>query len=262
MKKRLQGFFAGVVATLMLTGIFAVAKDLYKKIDVIYNDIKIEIDGEKFIPKDVNGNIVEPFIYNGTTFLPVRALATAFGKDVAWDDETYTVSLNSKEEAQQDSKGDDNNIFITDEQLIGIWHCSVNHILKELGVAQEVIEHYNVKMIYEYTNDGKYRIYMPEDEINKLVEASFEYALLAYDMSLEQYQLATGVSADETKRQMREEIDISDFCEEGEYKVTDGMLYMTVKGNSPTIQKYSISEDGVLTLYIDGVGVSLIKENK
>ncbi len=262
MKKRLQGFFAGVAATIMLTSVFAVAKDLYKKIDVIYNDIKIEIDGERFIPKDVNGNVVEPFIHNGTTFLPVRALATAFGKEVLWDDETYTVSLNSKTENQLDSENNESNIFVSDEQLHGVWYCSVDHILQDLGVPEEAIEHYNIKMIYEYNSDGKYRIYMPETELNKLVEASFEYALLAYDMNLEEYQLVTGVSAEETKRQIRDEIDISDFSEEGEYKIAYGVLYMTVKGNSPTVQKYSISDDGVLTLYIDGVEVALTKESK
>ena len=61
--KRLQGFIAGILATLMLTGVFAVAKNMYEKIDVLYNDVKIEIDGEEFIAKDVNGNVVEPFIY-------------------------------------------------------------------------------------------------------------------------------------------------------------------------------------------------------
>ena len=58
MKKRLQGFAAGVIATLMLTGVFAVAKNMHEKIDVLYNDIKIEIDGESFIATNANGDIV------------------------------------------------------------------------------------------------------------------------------------------------------------------------------------------------------------
>lgn len=259
MKKRLQGFFAGVIATMMITGIFAVAKDLYKKIDVIYNDIKIEIDGERFIPEDANGNIVEPFIYNGTTYLPVRAIATFFGMDVSWNDDSYTVSLNTKKESQQDFE---NQEPITDEQLLGVWYCSVDHILKELGVPKEMMERYDIKMIYEYAPDGTYSIYMPQDELEKLVEASFEYSLLAYNMKAEDYQLATGISVEETKRQIREQIDISSFSEKGEYRVEDGVLYMTVKGNSTEMVEYRISDKGALTLYFSGIEVVLTKENK
>ena len=95
MKKRLQGFVAGALSMLIMTGAFAFAKQAYEAISVIYNDIKIEIDGERFIAQDANGAIVEPFIYNGTTYLPVRAIAEAFDKKVAWDEQTYTVSLKS-----------------------------------------------------------------------------------------------------------------------------------------------------------------------
>ena len=117
-------------------------------------------------------------------------------------------------------------------------------------------------MVYEYKADGTYSIYMTEEELDKLAEASFEYALLANNMNLEEYQLITGLSAEETKRQIREQIDISDFSENGEYRIVDGVLYMTVKGNSPEVPEYSISDDGVVTLYFDGVGVALTKINK
>lgn len=35
--------------------------------------------------------MVEPFTVNGTTYLPVRAIGEALGKDVKWDGETKTV---------------------------------------------------------------------------------------------------------------------------------------------------------------------------
>lgn len=47
-------------------------------------------------PKDVTGTIVEPFIYQGTTYLPVRAVGEAIGKKVTWDGETKTVYLGEK----------------------------------------------------------------------------------------------------------------------------------------------------------------------
>lgn len=62
-------------------------------IDVDYLDIKLVVNGKEVTPKDVNGNVVEPFAYNGTTYLPVRAVGEALGKSVRWEGETKTVHL-------------------------------------------------------------------------------------------------------------------------------------------------------------------------
>ena len=45
--------------------------------ELSYSDIKITLDGEELIPSDANGNYVEPFIIDGTTYLPVRGIASA-----------------------------------------------------------------------------------------------------------------------------------------------------------------------------------------
>lgn len=60
-----------------------------------YNDIKITLDGQEITPIDANGNSVEPFIIDGTTYLPVRGIASALGLDVSWDQTTKTVQLNT-----------------------------------------------------------------------------------------------------------------------------------------------------------------------
>ena len=96
MKKRLQGIVAGMLIGALLLGGATFAKQVSEKVDIFYNNIKIFIDGTELIPKDANGNAVEPFIMNGTTYLPVRAVANAFGKDVDWDGETQTVYLGAK----------------------------------------------------------------------------------------------------------------------------------------------------------------------
>lgn len=61
-----------------------------------YNDIKITLDGKEIIPKDANGNYVEPFIIDGTTYLPVRGISSALGLGVGWDQNTHTVQLTSQ----------------------------------------------------------------------------------------------------------------------------------------------------------------------
>jgi branched-chain amino acid transport system substrate-binding protein len=69
------------------------ADPIKKHIEVTYNNIQLFIDGTKITPKDVNGKIVEPFIHNGTTYLPVRAVGEALGKTVDWDGATQTVYI-------------------------------------------------------------------------------------------------------------------------------------------------------------------------
>lgn len=84
------------IAAILATGTIAFGAAGSKDVQVIYNNIKLVIDGAPYTPKDSDGVVVEPFILNGTTYLPVRAVADAFGKDVAWDSQTATVSIGAK----------------------------------------------------------------------------------------------------------------------------------------------------------------------
>lgn len=110
MQKRLQGIVIGFILAIFLTGTVAYAATGTKTLQASYNSIKIVIDGELITPKDAAGKVVEPFIADGTTYLPVRALATAFGKNVIWEQETNTVYIYSTvqddypEDAESSSK--------------------------------------------------------------------------------------------------------------------------------------------------------------
>ena len=46
---------------------------------------------------DVNGNPVSGFVYDGTTYVPARAISEANGKDVTWDQQTGTVYITDHE---------------------------------------------------------------------------------------------------------------------------------------------------------------------
>lgn len=74
-----------------------------KTAELFYRDIKITLNGQSVTPKDANGNAVEPFIIDGTTYLPVRGVAGALGLDVEWDGNTNTVILKEKGYAESSS---------------------------------------------------------------------------------------------------------------------------------------------------------------
>ena len=104
MKRTVIGFIIGAILTVFAAGIMAYGKTAAEKIGVLYNDIKIVIDGEEYTPADAGGNTVEPFIHDGTTYLPVRAVANAFEKEVMWDDDTHTVVITTPETAEQSTE--------------------------------------------------------------------------------------------------------------------------------------------------------------
>ena len=93
MKKTLKGYLLGFLsATLLLSGVVYAASNT-KTIEVIYDNIKVYKDNVLCETKDANGNVVEPFIYNGTTYMPVRGTANLAGMDVTWDGATKSVYL-------------------------------------------------------------------------------------------------------------------------------------------------------------------------
>ena len=94
-RERIKGIVIGVVMMILFSFILnpSLAKSIQESISVTYSDIKIVIDGIKIDPKDADGRTVEPFIYNGTTYLPVRAISESLGKQVGWDQDTKTVYI-------------------------------------------------------------------------------------------------------------------------------------------------------------------------
>lgn len=69
------------------------------------NDIIIRIDGAVQTFADANGAVVYPVSYNGTTYLPIRAVGKIMGKEVAWDAATKTVTLGAKAVVQPVTTG-------------------------------------------------------------------------------------------------------------------------------------------------------------
>ena len=79
------------LAGLLATTAVAASTVTTKMIEANYMGIKIVVDGVAVTPKDANGKVVEPFASEGTTYLPVRAIGEALGKEVTWDGATSTV---------------------------------------------------------------------------------------------------------------------------------------------------------------------------
>lgn len=96
MKRQWRGFVSGMLVALMVVGVMTTAFAAYQKQATLnYSGIQITLDGETVNPTDANGKTVEPFAIDGTTYLPVRAIANALNMGVEWDGATQTVKLTS-----------------------------------------------------------------------------------------------------------------------------------------------------------------------
>lgn len=94
LKHHAKGFAAGLlVAALVIPGASALANAVTRQITVTSGHVSIVVDGQQVQPLDAQGNLVEPFIYEGTTFVPVRAIAAIAGLTPSWDSATSTVYL-------------------------------------------------------------------------------------------------------------------------------------------------------------------------
>lgn len=90
MKKRIPAVI--LMFALFLSTSFA-ANIYSKSINVEYG-IKVLIDNEYANMTDVNGNSVEPFVYEGTTYVPIRAVAENLGADISYNSELNWAQIN------------------------------------------------------------------------------------------------------------------------------------------------------------------------
>ena len=59
------------------------------------SDFTIIVDGAARTFRDANGNVVYPLLYQGSTYLPIRAIGQLMGKTVGWNGSTNTITLSS-----------------------------------------------------------------------------------------------------------------------------------------------------------------------
>lgn len=94
MKNKLFRGIAIALAMVMCMAVGAFAATNLQEIKAYLNyDLAIRYDGELQTMYDANGKQVYPISYNGTTYLPIRAVGNMMGVDVLWDGDNYQVLL-------------------------------------------------------------------------------------------------------------------------------------------------------------------------
>jgi len=88
MKRRnVSNLFIGILIGCIISTSFTVyASDSFQTIQVAFNKVNLSVNGQKVVADNI--------LYNGTTYVPIRAVANAFGKNVGWNADTNTASIN------------------------------------------------------------------------------------------------------------------------------------------------------------------------
>ena len=97
--KNIRSFILGViVAALVFTLAIPVlaGSPTWDQIRVAFGGVDIYKDGKLQHPTDANGNPVEVINYEGTNYLPVRAVSKMFNTTINWDGSTRTVFIGEK----------------------------------------------------------------------------------------------------------------------------------------------------------------------
>lgn len=222
MRNQKKGILFGfVLALVLMCGVNALfspgaAANADKNAKLSYRDIKICIDGQVITPKDANGKVVEPFIYDGTTYLPVRAVGAALGKAVDYDGKTHTVYLGAKPAGGvQPSTANDSARFV------GQWTTQVDmadilnaRLAADPSIAELAeylkVDSYVLTLNFTFNSNGTYQIAIDRaalstttDELIKTLSAGtlkyFEDFLAAqaaeYGITVKDFLTASGVSS-------------------------------------------------------------------
>ena len=95
MKNRLITFAAGVLTALVLTAATLPTLASDGAFTLTAHPVSIEVNGQAFVPRDANGKAVDVFTVNGTTYVPLRAVAETLGFEASYDSGKNLVSIST-----------------------------------------------------------------------------------------------------------------------------------------------------------------------
>lgn len=196
-----------------------ISATLSKEISIVYNN---EI--KEFY--DVNGTKVYPILYQGTTYLPVRAVSSMFSIDVKWDGENNKIYLSTGKSDPVTCKTID--IFVSGKN-----ETVLPNINKTISIEyKEKVQSFadvNGKTVYPLSYQGT--TYLPVRAISNMYGATIDW---------------DGENQKITIERKNEIAEISNVT----IKVIDGVLCATITTKSPLYdyKYYSLNEPNRLVI--------------
>ena len=130
-------------------------------------DFTIVIDGKEKNFKRADGSAAFALVYEDSTYLPLRAIGEALGKNVNWDEDTKTITLEGERETK-----DSSNKAVEDKAK----NISVQ-VRKDFTIVidgkEETFKTFAGKRIYPLLYDGS--TYLPLRAIGQIMDKTVEW---------------------------------------------------------------------------------------
>lgn len=172
MKGNMKSFICGMLVMGVISCAGAYATDVWQNINVLPNTIKVVVDG-----KEVQA---DNFLYNDTTYLPIRAVSEALGKDVQYDNQTSTATISEKKE--------DDNMAVTSKYTPPAEYINdSDYIMQKDGVYYALLN-----FVWDMVQDADCKAeYEPDTKMIKILKDKKEIyscqAILVEDRSVIPY---------------------------------------------------------------------------
>lgn len=97
MKIKKKVFVASLVACGLLSSAITVgaATGIQKIQAALNHNITFELDGSSWTPRDPDGKKLSALVYDGSTYVPLRAVSEALGAEVNWNGSAQKIIINS-----------------------------------------------------------------------------------------------------------------------------------------------------------------------
>ncbi len=163
MKRELRGFITGVIVTVMLLSTVAFSESVKQTIEVVLNSVNLEVNGKKVEADNI--------LYNGTTYVPLRAVAEMLGKEVGWDQETKTASINDKGVSNTSNTSNTSNYNRNNPAPIGV---------KQTVTVEKILEKYTAEVTVTdvIRGDGAWKLIKAANMFNEEPGAEEDYILV------------------------------------------------------------------------------------
>jgi copper amine oxidase-like protein len=133
MKNKFKFLVTGVITTTLLSTVFLTtfANPAKKTITALFDDIKIYVDGNRIEPKDANGDKVQPFVYNDTTYIPINTVSEILGKETNWSEDNNSVYIGKSPH--------ENSKEISNEGIKEVTVSTAQEFIKAIGSNKRII---------------------------------------------------------------------------------------------------------------------------
>lgn len=98
-----------IIMVTLLTGILLMSTGVYAGANIeevkgyINHSISFKLNNEKWVAKDSDGKELHALIYEGSSYVPLKAIGKAVGADVSWDGATNIISINTTNKVNENA---------------------------------------------------------------------------------------------------------------------------------------------------------------